>query len=236
MFLVLALLAVALIALLATRKTRPVVAALLVALLFGNFCSAQTEQRVAPPDDAGSYYLSIYGHEGDQSYENLQALMRTPEVTKAASDVAVKYSEVDAGSTMFATRYAATMPALPCIRIQRPDGTTAYQTTGSNVPTSREAIVAAITGSCPRAILPWNSSIRHRQQSQPQAAPQQATPPQEELNFTPTDPGAVQPDVEASSDSSEPNPWVVAAIVGVVSVLGAIGGAVSSIRKEVRAE
>jgi hypothetical protein len=235
MFLAIALLAVLAVALLASKRTARVAFALLATLFVSGFAYAQTAQRVAPPNDEGSYYLTIFGHEGDQSYENLKYLMRTPEVTAAARNAEVKYSEVDAESTMYATRYASSMPALPCIRIQRPDGTTAYQTTGNNVPTSRDDIVAAITGACPRAILPWNSSIRHRQQQQ-HAAPQQATPPEEELNFTPgADPGAVQPDVPAGSDEDY-SLIIVAAIVAVGVALGGVAGAVGAIRKEVRAE
>lgn len=202
------------------REALSAIAAMLLICATSWNAQAETGQQVAPPQDQDAVYVTIFGNESDAQYRALtKAVQTSPELQEML--IGSHYTAVPASSEMFKTRYGGTTPDLPCVRIQKADGTVILQTSGANAPHDAATLIKTMQR-CPRGICPWNSSIRHRQQDAPpsDANPSDVTP-QEQVNFV--DPSLqatpdTQPDVEPVDEG--PSGTTVAA--GVAASLAAM--------------
>lgn len=204
---------------------RAIAAALILCgSLATNSVYAETEQQVAAPQDQDAVYVTVFGDESDSHYRAIKAAVRgSGEIQQMLTGS--HYSEVPSSSEMFRTRYQGSTQDLPCVRIQKADGTVILQTSGANAPHNAEELIKTMQR-CPRGICPWNSSIKHRKPEQ-QAAPQQAAP-EEAINFAAPPVADVQPDVEPVDEG----PDATTIVVGVVASLAAAGlGAYVSYKK-----
>lgn len=167
------------------------------------------------PQDQGKLYVAVMGHANDPRFQNS---VRWFDTVPALRDVKAQthFQVHTSNSAMYRSRYAQSVPALPCIRVIDAQGNVYYQASGDNLPTSGEAIANIFVTECFRR---W---CRPAPQPQPQPAP--------EPDFEPYEP---QPDVQPHPDvRPQPVPasnaidWV--AIVASVA-LGLGGGGVAGL-------
>lgn len=201
-------------------------------------CFAATEERVAPPEDAAAFHLSIVGSTSDpwynalldwfQSDENLASLRRT-----------VHWHAVTTGTPMYNERYAPNTPSLPMVRLQDGKGGVLYQACGSELPRTPEALASAIERKTSqifnRPLLPWRRKIE--QKCGPGGCPtpkQELTPEDLMLDESPLPPSPVlsEPPAEPQSQGV---PVLVCVACAVLSLVGGFGGAIlGSIRREMQ--
>lgn len=155
-------------------------------------------QKLEPIEDGHLNYVTVMGVQGEPKYEACKMAFT------ANMRVNVHYSEMNTESGMFKNRYAATVPALPCVRVQSPDGTVLFQKSGPSLD------VASIQAGC-------------RPFCKPQPKPTPAVEPKlEPETSTP------QADVQADVEADGPNPL----LLGLLAVGGGGAGLVGSARKK----
>ena len=120
----------------------------------GGPASAQVQ---ALPADASQWYVSVMGNPSDPEFQKLTRWFKTdPNLSKLAAKT--HYSAIPATSKLYQARYAATVPKLPCVRIQAPTGKVLCQLSGDNIPVSSAAC--------------WRALRHHSYRCQPQTQPQ----------------------------------------------------------------
>lgn len=101
-----------------------------------------TEERVAPPQDQGMWYVSVFGTETDAKYQQLTSWFKSNEGLKALRDQ-THYNEYTTDQVRF-KRYEKSLPGLPCIRIQDEKGKVRSEYWSENIPITVEALYQGI--------------------------------------------------------------------------------------------
>lgn len=170
----------------------------------------QSSRVVALPAEQNKPYCTVIGNPADPQYRQLCAWF---DQNPSLADLKAKshFHTLDSTSMMFRTRYAASVDQLPCVRIQKSDGTVLAQISGSNIPLTSDAMVNCLNATLRRGVQPSPYNI-HLHYAVAPDKPDQPTPQPDKY---------VQPDV---FDDSWPASriWTLV-IAGVVSVLAGVG-------------
>ena len=169
-------------------------------------------QVEALPADAANWYVSVMGDPTDSEFRKVTSWFQTnPELMKLARRT--HYSAMTTKSRLYRARYAKTVPSLPCIRVQSPDGKVLCQLSGDNIPLTSVACYRAIRNHCLRcrpAPQPQPNIHYHIHKQEPQLEPE--TPFED-----PIDDSIIKSD-EPEEPSWEPPIWLL--ILLGVSALG----------------
>lgn len=105
-------------------------------------CSCLTGQIVELPQDAGKWYLSIVGDAKDPQYHQLVHWFDTNSDLRQLRQQ-THYHAVTTDSPLYEL-YRPHTRSLPCVRLQRADGSLVYQQTGQSIPQSAKALTDSI--------------------------------------------------------------------------------------------
>ena len=203
--------------------------AFLVALLVTSMVFAQDfgvlakEHVVNLPQDQGKWHISVVNDKGDNrilDWFDANSKMKSLKTS-------VHFHSVTTDSVVYKERYAtnegdAKITALPCVRVQNPEGVIVYQACGNQIPMTAEGLYAAISEAVNYAangagdrkeILPWR---RNHSNPTPKPEPEPAPEPAPEpiVPVTPDTP-AVEPDSSSSTAIG-----IAACIAGLVVGIG----------------
>jgi len=210
------------------------VGALIVAL--AAVCFADTQERVAPPEDQSAYHLSVVGIVNNAEYRQLLSWFdNDPDL--AALRKTTHFHAVKAGSAIYDARYRPNISGLPTVRLQDAKGVVLCELAGSAIPKSPAALLNAIeaktTQILNRPILPWRKKIENNcdnGQCGPDGCPQQ------QMEFTPEELPLFEEEL-LPLPPVEPEPqglpaWLTVVLVLVAAGGGAAGGVISCMKKE----
>lgn len=190
------------------------------------------ERVITLPQDQTTWYVSLFGNTNDVKFQELKVWFKTNE---GLADLRkqVHYNEYTTDQERY-KRYAASMPGLPCVRIQNGKGVVTSEFWSDNIPLSSEALFQGICGDLKNKTS-WgslgrrrNNWCRPRPQPQPQPPPQppEPGPPSPDLPIGP--PVIVQPEPEPEPE--EPGfPWLLTVLS---ALLGGGFGFVQGYKKE----
>lgn len=201
-------------------------------------CFADTQERVAPPNDEARLHLSVVGIVNSADYQRVLSWFEKDE-TLASLKRSVHFHPVKAGSATYEERYRPNIHGLPTIRLQNGEGGVLYEAWGANLPKTPEALASAIESKTSQLfdppLLPWRRQMQ--QKCGPGGCPRgdntDVLTPEDlmESDFGPPLPEFTAP--------VEPEPqgvpvWVCV-VTALLSTLGGFAGAiVGSIRKEMQ--
>jgi len=201
-------------------------------------CFADTQERVAPPQDQDRMHLSVVGISGSADYQRILAWFQNDEYLSSLRRV-THFHPIAAGSAMYQERYAPNIHGLPTIRLQDAKGVVLYESYGDGIPKTADALADTIepkTGR--RGLLPWNREkdcpcvLPWREKMEQQCEPQQTVVTPEDLMMDETP--LPMPEIPEPEDTGLPA-WLCA-VLAVVAGLGGFGGAViGSIKREMSA-
>lgn len=167
------------------------------------------EKVVALPQDQETPYLTLFGERNDPKFREMVKWFEKNDTLvglKSQTHYAVIYSDMP----MYRERYAETMPALPCVRLQAVgEDQPVAEFSGANVPMTADAMARGLntragSAECFRRLR--HNCPQPQPQPNPDPAPQPITPP-------PTPPLAPKPhDIT----------WL---LLGVLAIVGAGLGA-----------
>jgi hypothetical protein len=115
---------------------------LLLALPFGAMAGVQ--ERIAPPQDQGAWYVSVFGDPTDAKFQQIKGWFKTHEGLKYLRDQ-VHYNEYASDQLRF-KRYEKTLPGLPCVRMQNEKGKVISEYWADNIPITSEALYLGMRG------------------------------------------------------------------------------------------
>ncbi len=177
------------------------------------------ERVITLPQDQTTWYVSLFGDTNNAKFQELKVWFKTNEGL-ANLRKQVHYNEYTTDQERY-KRYAASIPGLPCVRIQNGKGVVISEFWNDNIPLSPEALFQGICGDLKnktsqrfnlfrrRQNDQWQSDrCRPRPQPQPQPQPQPG-PPLDELPIGP--PVIVQPEPEPELEESG-FPWLLTAL------------------------
>lgn len=198
-------------------------------------CFADTQERVAPPEDAARLHLSVVGIVNNAQYQSVLSWFQKDEKL-ASLRRTVHFHQINAGSAMYEERYAPNIKGLPTVRLQDGEGRVLYESWGSNLPKSPVALASAIETKTEQLfdppLLPW------RRQMQQKCGPQGCPSPQQELtpeDLMENDFGAPPVDVPIIEPEPEGVPAWLCVLLAVVSAGGGfIGAILGSARREMQ--
>lgn len=207
---------------------------LIVALAVACF-AADTQERVAPPEDAARLHLSVVGIVNNAQYQSILSWFQK-DADLVSLRRTVHFHPVNAGSAMYEERYAPNIHGLPTIRLQDGEGRVLYESWGKNVPSSPASLASAIEAKTNQLfdppLLPW------RRQMQQKCGPQGC--PSDTDVLTPEDlMGLDAPLPELDEVPVEPEPqglpvWLCVVLALVSAGGGFVGSIIGSARKEMQ--
>ena len=188
---------------------------ILVLLAIPCMAIAGTEERVAPPQDQGAWYVSVFGDPADAKFQQLKSWFKTNEGLKALRDQ-VHYNEYASDQLRF-KRYEKTLPGLPCVRMQNEKGKVIGEYWSDNTPITSDALYRAMRSDLQNK-AEWGLFRKRRgcPNNQPAPTPTPTPPPVAPPPATPPVGPPVLP-----PDPQEPEapcfPWVVAILAWLTS-------------------
>ncbi len=169
------------------------------------------EKVVALPQDQETPYLTLFGDRNDPKFNAMVKWFETNQ-TLAGIKSQTHWNVIYTDTAMYQERYASTMPALPCVRLQATDEERPVaEYAGANVPMTAEALAKGLNASASYAecFRRW----RHNH-SQPQPTPQPLIPHPDPA----PQPLPVPPPVPKQPDLT----WVLLVVLGLAGAgLGA---------------
>lgn len=105
------------------------------------------ERVVQLPQDQNKSYLSVFGVDGDDRYEELKAWIASDSQLAALKSQTI-YNKYPTSSVMFRQRYAQGVQSFPCVRLQKADGTVIYEASGFGIPMSAEGLYNGMAEGC----------------------------------------------------------------------------------------
>ena len=203
---------------------------------FGTTCYADSinygvivnERVINLPNDQAKWYVSVVGNIDDVKYNEILGWFDTNEKLIDFKKQ-IHFCPVTSDTTIYIERYADNIKVLPTIRVQQPDGTIVYESSGKNIPISPEGLYSAVAKSVER-ILPWRNKMEDRCRPQPQPTPQPIPTPDPEPQ--PIDDGG-PPIIDTPSKSKCPARVAVGVLL-VSIVLGTVAGLASTWKKTYR--
>ncbi len=171
------------------------------------------EKVVALPQDQETPYLTLFGDRNDPKFRAMVEWFSTNETLvgiRNQTHFNVLYSD----QAMYRDRYASTVPALPCVRLQAVgEDRPVAEYSGIQVPMTADALAKALNTSASNA----ECFRRHRRRCpQPQPQPIHVDPPAPPL------PAPLPP-----APRKAPFPWL---LVGALAVAGGALGVVKHVR------
>ena len=115
---------------------------ILVLLAIPCVALADVQERVSPPNDAGAWYVSVFGDPTDAKFQQLKSWFGTHEGLKALREQ-VHYNEYASDQLRF-KRYEKTLPGLPCVRMQNEKGQVKSEFWSDNIPITSDALYRAM--------------------------------------------------------------------------------------------
>jgi hypothetical protein len=198
--------------------------ALVLVLAIPCVAIADTEERVAPPQDQGAWYVSVFGDQSDVTFQRIKGWFKTHEGLKSLRDQ-VHYNEYASDQLRF-KRYEKTLPGLPCVRMQNEKGKVISEYWADNIPIASEALYRAIRGDLQNKAEGCLFGKRRRK-SCPNRNPPAPTPPQVEPPSTPPLVKPVLPPDPVAEKSGFP--WLLAVLS---TLIGAGIGVAQGYQKE----
>jgi hypothetical protein len=199
--------------------------ALLCFCMLFSFASAAeyTQERVINlPQDQGMWYMSLYGDPANPQFKQLQEWLRTNQGL-ASLRSQVHYNEYTTRSPRF-NRYAATLPSLPCLRIQNSKGKVVSEFWGDYIPRSSSALYRGVCEDI-QGKTSFRFVIHHRRYHCPGPSPEPApTPPEVPVPIVDTPPVIEEPEPEKPGI-----PWL---LVGLAVLIGGGIGIGSGYKRE----
>jgi hypothetical protein len=166
------------------------------------------------PADADNWYVSVMGDPSDPEYQKVVAWFQTNPQLQTLAD-RTHYSVIPATGAMYRQRYASTVPALPCVRVQTADGTVLCQLSGDNIPATSPAMYQAVKSYCIRRTTPApQPNIHYHFQVEPKPTPDPVPPPKKPFEDD-------EPVAEDKPAELPLWPWLVGA--GVLSLAIGVG-------------
>ena len=181
------------------------------------------EERVINlPQDQGQWYLSVVGNATDANYQRVLGWFNSDAKLKTLRNT-VHFNPVTTNTAIYRERYATNtgefrITALPCVRLQQPDGVVIYQACGKDIPMTSQGLYGALADDIQAEgifpILPWRREMEKRCPG-PSPNPQPGPEPQPDPEPQPIDP---QPPIDSVVDVDLPPAWlmVLAAAAGIV--------------------
>jgi hypothetical protein len=203
--------------------------------LFASVCHADgvngvlSEDRVITlPQDQGKWYVSIVGSAVDNNYQQVVGWFNSDaKMTKLRNTV--HFNAVTTDTAIYRERYATTtgqfkITALPCVRLQRPDGVVVYQACGNDIPMTSQGLYGALANSIQvaegRPILPWRQRMENAVFPCPKPQPQPEPNPDPEPQPIEPQPPLDPPDAPVV-DTDLPAAWLIVLALALGSALGA---------------
>lgn len=163
-----------------------------------------TERVVDLPQDRDTPYLTVFGAKNDPRTQALVQWFEKHNTLKAIKDQ-THYRVIYTDDPMFER---ASVPALPCVRMNAADRETMVEFSGDQIPMSADALAKGLNKQASEA-----ECLRRRRQAQPQPAPNPDTDPAPAPLVKPT------PKPPAPKETI---PWL---LLGILAVLGGLAGA-----------
>jgi hypothetical protein len=165
------------------------------------------------PQDQYKFYLTVMGAKNDKQYQEILSWFDSdPQLKNFKSQC--HFNPISTDMEIYGKRYKATVPALPCIRVQQADGKTLFQASGKNVPISAEALGKGMSTEC---IFRWR---RNRPNPDAEPAPNPDTDGDE---ADPEEDGA-QPDINVNTTPKDDHKMTVFMVLAALAGGLAIGG------------
>lgn len=178
------------------------------------------EERVSPPQDQGTWYLTIFGEAKDAKFVELQSWLAS-DAGLVKLKAQVRFNKYTTDQVRY-KRYEKDIPGLPCIRLQDEKGLVVSEYWGDNISTS-SALYRGI-----RSDLQDKTSFgcwrrRRNPQPAPKPEPKPEPPPQVEPPVGP-------PVLDEEPEPEESNFWIL------LTMLSALGGGVFGFVQEYKSE
>jgi len=173
------------------------------------------EQVVTLPQDQETPYLTLFGDRNDPKFRAMVKWFETNE-TLAGIKSQTHFNVIYTDQPMYRDRYAVTVPALPCVRLQAVgEDQPVAEYSGVNVPMTADALAKGMntTASNAECFLPWR---RNHNCPTPNPQPIHIDPPAPPL--PPSPPPAPKKDSF---------PWL---LLGVLTAVGGTLGAAKHLR------
>jgi len=208
------------------------VGAIIVALACVCF-AGETQERVAPPNDADVLHLSVVGIVNNADYQRVLSWFQN-DADLASLRKGTHFHAVKAGSAIYDERYRPNIKGLPTVRLQNAKGVILYESAGAAIPKSPSELLNAIASKTGQVfdppLLPWRRKIQNNCDNG-QCGPQQEFTPEEimeeEFSFG-------EPPLPFSEP--EPEPAVPAWVIVVLALASALGGGVGAVIGSVKKE
>ena len=132
-----------------------------------------TQERVLTlPQDQDKWYVSVFGEDNSDSFLRVKAWFTSHEGLVSLRNQS-HYAEYPTSSAHYQQRYKASVPALPCVRVQDAKGVVISEFYGEYIPMSAEAMYRGITAD----IEDGTANCFRRRRCQPQPKPEPKTEP-----------------------------------------------------------
>ena len=170
------------------------------------------EKIVTLPQDQETPYLTLFGDRNDPKFREMVKWFETNE-TLVGIKGQTHFNVIYGDQSMYRDRYASTVPALPCVRLQAVnEDQPVAEYSGVNVPMTADALAKGLNTQATDA-----ECFRHRHGCpQPQPQPIHVDPPAPPLPPTPP-----------PAPKKEPFPWL---LLGGLTTVGGVLGAVKHVR------
>ena len=175
------------------------------------------EKVVALPQDQDTPYLTLFGDRNDWKFTEMVKWFDTNE-TLAGIKGQTHWNVIYTDNPLYAERYAGTVPALPCVRLQAVgEDQSVAEYAGANVPMTADALAKGLNSAAGSAecFLPWrrnhNCPTPHPQPPKPLHVDPPAPP------LPPAPPGPPAPRQESL-------PWLL------LVILTAVGGGLGAVK------
>ncbi len=169
------------------------------------------EKVVALPQDQETPYLTLFGDRNDPNLNTMVKWFETNE-TLAGIKAQTHWNVIYTDTVMYRDRYANTVPALPCVRLQASgESEPVAEYAGANVPMTADALAKGLnsTATSAECFRRWRQNHCPQPQPQPQPLPHPDPTPQP-LPVPPT-------------PKSHDLTWALLAVLGVIG--GSLGAA-----------
>jgi hypothetical protein len=202
-------------------------------LLLACACFADTQERVAPPEDAARLHLSVVGISNNADYQRVLSWFDNDR-DLAELKRTLHFHAVKAGSEIYNARYKPNLSGLPTIRLQDGQGVVLYEVYGRDLPKSAEALADDIGRKTNqifnRPLLPWRRQMEKQCDGCDNCGPSDVLTPEdlmeEEFAFDEPPLLPVEPEPQGLPV------WVCVLVVLMAGGGGFAGAIIGAIKKE----
>lgn len=176
------------------------------------------------PQDAGRWYVTLFGDVANAKYQEVKGWLQTnPQLKHLVSQC--HFNEYATTDIRFLERYAATMPGLPCIRLQSSGGQVVSEWWGHYIPATPQGLYAGIRDDLLNPEHFNRCPLRRpcpKPQPHPEPEPKPEPKPEPIIDTPPViDPPPVEPTPEPAK-SKLPPCWALLGAVLVGSLAGVV--------------